>query len=137
MQIKSCGIIPFIKFNNSVKFLLIKHKDSRHWSFPKGRVGVGENELETALRELKEETGIIECKILKNFELVDNYTFEKDNKKYTKSVKYFVGETKNSEVKLLKSELSDYRWLGFDEALELITHESTRKLFKGIKKIIF
>lgn len=38
------------------KFLLMKHK--RRWDLPKGHVDPGEDEFETAVRELEEETGI-------------------------------------------------------------------------------
>jgi len=129
MKIKSCGIILFIKQNNQTKFLLIR-QNVGHWSFPKGKMEKDETELETALRELREETGITECKILNDLELVDNYTFKQGDQEHVKSVKYFVGEIKNPDVKLLKSELMDYIWLEFDEAMKLITHESTKELFE-------
>ena len=37
---------------------MIKHKNGGHWAFPKGHVEKKETEPETALREIKEETGL-------------------------------------------------------------------------------
>ena len=55
---KSCGAIVYRKLGDTYQLLLIKHKFGGHWSFPKGHVEKGENEFQTALREVKEETGL-------------------------------------------------------------------------------
>jgi|UniRef100_A0A6C0K664 8-oxo-dGTP pyrophosphatase MutT (NUDIX family) len=55
MIIKKCGIIVR---DQSQKYLLVFGKKSGKWSFPKGHQEEGETEEDTALRELKEETGI-------------------------------------------------------------------------------
>jgi 8-oxo-dGTP pyrophosphatase MutT (NUDIX family) len=54
-MIKKCGIIVR---DHSQKYLLVYGKKSGKWGFPKGHQEEGESEEETALRELKEETGI-------------------------------------------------------------------------------
>ena len=54
-QLKSCGVILFRK-EPVLSFLLMKHPD--RWDLPKGHVDEGETELECALREMEEETGI-------------------------------------------------------------------------------
>ena len=55
---KSCGAIVYRRFHGNIEILLIKHINSGHWSFPKGHVEGDETELETARREIKEETGL-------------------------------------------------------------------------------
>jgi len=54
---KSCGAIVYRRESGNVLYLIIQQK-SRHWSFPKGHVERGESEKETALREIREETGL-------------------------------------------------------------------------------
>ena len=54
-QLKSCGVILF-RQNPVLSFLLMKHPE--RWDLPKGHVDEGETELECALREMEEETGI-------------------------------------------------------------------------------
>lgn len=57
-QVKSCGFILFNgnRANPQKSFLLMKHLD--RYDLPKGHIEPGESELECALREMNEETGI-------------------------------------------------------------------------------
>ncbi|MBU4481989.1 NUDIX domain-containing protein [Patescibacteria group bacterium] len=112
------------------------HHQVGHWSFPKGRVEKGETEIETAKRELIEETGIKDFKILNDLYFIEKYSFEEGNKKYDKEVKYFVALIKDPKVKILESELQDYKWLDFDNALELITFQGAKNILKEVNKII-
>ena len=54
-EVKSCGFLIF-RGNPIREFLLMRHDD--RWDLPKGHVDVGESEMQCALRELDEETGI-------------------------------------------------------------------------------
>ena len=55
---KSCGAIVYRQRDSWVEVLLICHKNGGHWAFPKGHVEKQETEEETALREIREETGL-------------------------------------------------------------------------------
>ena len=59
MTEKSCGTIPYTLINGTIHFLLIKAKDG-FCGFPKGHMENNETEIETALRETKEETSLSE-----------------------------------------------------------------------------
>ena len=80
----SAGMIvynPILK-----KFLLLEY--SSHWGFVKGRIELGEDENKAAKRELKEETGIVEFKLLDDFkEKMGAFGFEVIREKYF-SVEY-------------------------------------------------
>ncbi len=54
-ELKSCGVLV-VRDEPVREFLLMKHPD--RWDLPKGHVDPGETEIECALRELWEETGI-------------------------------------------------------------------------------
>lgn len=57
--IRSCGFLIYRRApdtSDGLQVLLMKHKD--RWDLPKGHVDGGETDMETALRELEEETGI-------------------------------------------------------------------------------
>ena len=55
---KSCGALVYrITQSGQKELLFIKHRHGTHWSFPKGHMEEGESEVQTALREVKEETG--------------------------------------------------------------------------------
>jgi bis(5'-nucleosidyl)-tetraphosphatase len=54
-KVKSCGFILF-RADPQKSFLLMKHRD--RYDLPKGHVEHGESDLDCALREMNEETGI-------------------------------------------------------------------------------
>ena len=122
---KACGCIII----NDNKVLLIKQTQG-HWGFPKGHVEKNETEIETAIREVKEETNL-------DVEVDENkrYTMEymMDNGKL-KQVVLFIAKCIGGEIKAQECEVDSIRWFNFNEALETITYENTRELFKGIIK---
>ena len=127
---KSCGVVLF----NSDKFLLLHHnnEDSRvdgHWDFPKGHVELGEEEIDTALRELKEETEIEDVDIIPSFKQFINYNISKDTLSVSKKVIFFLAETKVWDVSL-SSELQNFVWLNFEEAIERLTYDNAKNILK-------
>jgi len=133
---KSCGIILFnldevlllqYSFNN-------KNDHSGHWEFPKGHVEIGESELETALRELHEETGIKEVSIVKGFRHAIYYDIRENSKIISKEVIFFIAQSKTQEV-ILSSEHQDYEWLSKDDAFSKLTYNNAREALQ--KAFIF
>ena len=114
---------------------MVQH-NSGHWSFPKGGIKKGETKIESAKRELKEETGITNCEILNNTCFTESYSFEKNGQNYHKTVKYFLARVKNQKIKLLKSELQNYKWVKFEQAIKLIAYPSTKDILKNVKKYL-
>lgn len=54
-EVRSCGVL--VTLGDPIdRFLLMRHKD--RWDLPKGHVDPGESDMEAALREMVEETGI-------------------------------------------------------------------------------
>ena len=118
---KCCGCI-IIKKN---KVLLIKQNEG-HWGFPKGHVEENETEIETATREVKEETNL-------NVEVNSNkrYTTEYvTNAGKIKQVVFFIAKCICGEIKAQECEVSEIRWVRFEEAIKLITYDNTRELFE-------
>ena len=54
----SCGAVIARQTDAGCEILLIRHANGGHWAFPKGHVEGNETEAETALREIREETGL-------------------------------------------------------------------------------
>lgn len=73
----SCGIIIITETN---KVLLGHSTGNKFWDIPKGRQDEGETFLETALRELREETGLCNCDplFLKQIGKIDYIKDKKD-----------------------------------------------------------
>jgi 8-oxo-dGTP pyrophosphatase MutT (NUDIX family) len=128
---KSCGLVVF----NSNKILLLKYSanntqgEGGHWDFPKGHVEQNETELETALRELEEETGISKVEIIDDFRHSISYTFSRRSESISKEVIFFLASTVEKRV-TLSHEHIDYAWLDFNNALEKLTYENARQILK-------
>ena len=129
-KVISCGVIPvFIEKNQNLKFLLIQHKNGLHWGFPKGHQEKNENFLETALRELKEETQIYKINIFDKFFIKEFYSFQdKNSNKINKTVIYFLGITKDKRVNIQKQEINSFIWANEKIANEKIKFKETRKI---------
>ena len=133
---KSCGIVLF----NSDEFLLIQHPtksngDEGHWDFPKGHVEGNETELETAKRELIEETGIAEFRIFNGFRHRIEYNFSKDNRIVSKEVIFFLAESNIKDVKL-SSEHQNFIWLNFNLAYSKLTYTNAKEVLAAVKMFL-
>ena len=120
---KSCGAIVV----EDGKVLLVKH-NAGHWDFPKGHVEEGETEIETAIREVKEETNI-DIKIEKENRYISEYS-PKEN--VMKTVIYFLGEKIGGEDKPQIEEVSDVEWIDVNKAVDKITHQRSKKIMKQV-----
>lgn len=101
---KSCGIIPYRNTCRGTEFLLLLQ--SNHcWSFPKGHMDPEESETDTALRELKEETGLTAV-LDRETRLVSRYPIRD---KVTKELVLFPGRVQG-EPQIQPGEILDYRW---------------------------
>lgn len=120
---KSCGAIVFRRDGNELFFLILQHF-AGHWSFPKGHVEDKESEVETAIREIREETGL-EVTIDPFFREINLYS---PGFNINKEVIYFVAESTVSNVQLQESEIKSKKWCNHSEALQLLTYNSDKAL---------
>ena len=133
---KSCGIVLFHKHD----FLLIQHPLKSngiegHWDFPKGHVEGNETELETATRELTEETGIVDFKLVEGFRYRIEYSFQKNNRIVPKEVVFFLAESNTKSVKL-SSEHQNFSWLNFNSAYGKLTYVNAKEVLTAVKMFL-
>ncbi len=122
---KSCGCIVIDGRN----VLLVKQTKG-HWSFPKGHMEEGESEIQTAVREVKEETNV-DAIPDETRRYVEEYLMDNGN---MKQVIYFVSKQASSNIKAQESEIAEIAWLPFEKALETITYDNTRELLLKVLK---
>lgn len=131
---KSCGIVLFREKDGEKHYLLL-HYPSGHWDFPKGHVEEGENERETAARELLEETGIADPEFLQNFREHISYKYYKEGKLSNKQVIFFLAKTDLKNIQL-SHEHHGFIWLPYDAAYQKLTFENARNLLKKTKRFL-
>ncbi len=122
---KSCGAVIFKRTDEDLQFLIISSKCDGHWGFPKGHVEEGESERKTAIREVKEETGL-DIDLVEGFRTKAQYTI---NEEINKEVVYFIGKMKDvTDVTIQDTEVSAYRWVDYNKATELITYKDSKSI---------
>ena len=122
---KSAGAIVFRK-DKEIKYLLLHYKfRTDYWDFPRGNIEKGEDEQETALREIKEETGISDAELQKGFAEKVQWFYKREGQTVFKEVIFFLAETKQKEIKLSKEHIG-YAWLSYDKALKKLTFKNAK-----------
>jgi 8-oxo-dGTP pyrophosphatase MutT (NUDIX family) len=107
-----------------------------HWDLPKGHIeDTDSGYLETARRELKEETGISEFDFVSKFEERTEYTYHYKGKKRTKQVFWYLAVTEKISIKLSK-EHRNYMWLDWSQAIELVTHGEAKRILKSAQSFM-
>lgn len=129
---KSCGAIVYRKHHGNIELLLIKNQNGGHWSFPKGHMEAGETEEETALREIKEETGI-DVILDTSFRKVITYAPKKE---ITKDVIYFLAKATTYDYTPQEEEIAQIKWVEINHAGTILTYDNVRQLVNQAKGII-
>ncbi|MDR0914890.1 MAG: NUDIX domain-containing protein [Oscillospiraceae bacterium] len=124
--VKSAGMIIFRRRYDEIQFLLLFQSDSQTWSFPKGRVEAGEDELNTAKREVWEE-------IMQRPQPLDDFKAELTypiSQERVKTVVLFLAESADEKITIQESELSDFMWVRADEAVQMLQHNEYAEILQ-------
>jgi len=114
-ELRSCGVLIY-RGSPISEFLLMKH--SRRWDLPKGHVDPGETEMQCALRELEEETGLQDDVI----EVDPNFRFETrylvsgartGGEQWPKTLVVFLGRL-TVDQPIVTTEHESYAWFHWD-----------------------
>jgi bis(5'-nucleosidyl)-tetraphosphatase len=129
----SAGAVIFRKEpKGETQYLLLHYpSDSKtkkeYWDFAKGHREAGETELATALREVFEETGLRNVRIIPGFREVIAYYFKAEGRTVFKTVVFYLGETKEKTIRI-SSEHQGFLWLPFKEAMDHLKFANAKKI---------
>ncbi|MCW4018415.1 MAG: NUDIX domain-containing protein [Candidatus Bathyarchaeota archaeon] len=120
---KSCGAVVYSK-TYDIKYLLLQY-EAGHWDFVKGNVEAGETEQETAVRELGEETGIVDAQFVEGFREKIFYFYRRHGATVYKEVIFFLMESPTTDVNLSFEHIG-FDWLSYEKALKWLTFKNAR-----------
>ncbi|KKS44490.1 hypothetical protein A3I25_00845 [Candidatus Nomurabacteria bacterium RIFCSPLOWO2_02_FULL_42_17] len=118
--------------------ILITNQQGISWSLPKGHVDLGENLLETAMREIKEETGLGELNFIRELGHYSRFKIGLDpsteDKTKIKTIHMFLFKTSSIDKNLhpLDPENPEARWVPKDQVAQMLTHPKDKEFFLSI-----
>ncbi len=131
MSLKEEFSVAAIVYHES-EYLLLKY-ELGHWEFVKGHKEENESDEQTILRELDEETSIIDALIIKGYKENYEYNFTFNGQRIHKNVQCYLIMSKTKDVKI-SYEHEDYIWLPLHEALKKVTFENAKRLLRKADK---
>ncbi len=121
---KSCGTIIYRYEQNRVLYLLVRYRlYSRYWGLIKGHVEAQESEVQTAMREVYEEVGFQDVRLIPGFRETISYCPFPD---CVKDVVFFLGTTEEKDIRFIANEHDDFMWLSEQEARNHLKHGNDR-----------
>jgi 8-oxo-dGTP pyrophosphatase MutT (NUDIX family) len=133
----TAGGVVYRRGQNGIDILMIADHKGR-WTIPKGHVEPKESLQQTAVREVREETGLRQLVIR---ELLDkiHFFYRKDGKLIFMTTYVYLMEALGDTDKIVPENnegITDVKWFPADKALELIEYKDTERLFRaGLAKI--
>lgn len=133
----TAGGVVYRHKDGTTQILMIQDKLGR-WSIPKGHVEEGESLEQTAEREIGEETGLTQLRVIEKLDKL-HFFYRKDGKLIFMTTFVFLIEALGDTDAVIPESsegIADAKWFDADKAVELIEYKETRKLFTlGLSKI--
>jgi len=132
----SAGGMVYRQAEDGYYFVLILDAYDK-WTFPKGHVDPGEAEEEAALREIREETGLVDLKSEGYLGETEVKVHKPSEKPFRKLIKYYLVATTNVAIKIPDTnELQDVKWYTAKETLAVLGYDNAKDIFnKGLEKL--
>ncbi len=128
----SAGAIIFYLAGADEPEYLLLHYTSGHWDFPKGNIERGEDEMQAAIREILEETGITGVAFLEGFRKKIEYRYKRGGKLVQKQVVLYLGESNTQKV-TLSDEHIGYAWKRYADAMNQLTYKNAKDALTDAK----
>ena len=133
-EISAGAVLYYVDENSEIMYLILNYNYG-HWDFPKGNMEIGETEIDTVFKEVSEETGIKDIKIIKEFRQQISYKYRKKSKLINKAVIYYLAETKSKKV-VLSFEHINFEWQTFDQALQKLSFENSKRVLRMANELL-
>ena len=130
-QSRACGfILTRQRDAEPPEYLLLKNERDGMPGLPKGHQDSGENDLQTALRETREETGLTDLEVVPGFRSEIAYRVKKGGEQRWKTVVYFRARLRSGKVRL-SSEHTDWWWEPLEETLDRLTFDTLKDVIRS------
>jgi len=131
-----------ILLNQDNQVYVLHNTKRNEWVLPKGKIEGQETAIQTAIREIHEETGFFEITELSEIPIyISHYQFKQENTEisYDKFVTYFLFKTKLNLPKKtneMNEEGLEGQWISLKEAILKVSHEDSKEVIKIANELI-
>jgi 8-oxo-dGTP pyrophosphatase MutT (NUDIX family) len=130
----SAGAILFRDTRGRREYLLLKSRPG-DWEFPKGGVEGDEELQQTAIREVKEEAGISDFRLIDGFRQDYDYVFEAGGNTIHKTVHLFIARSFEASAQL-SNEHNDLQWRDYEQAINTLSHDGPRSILEDAHQFL-
>jgi len=117
---------------NQDKKVIIVNQNYDSWSLPKGHIDPGESAYDAAVREIYEESGIKQLKMITSLGYFERFKIGfdgNDDSTELKRIHIFLFSTSETTLKPVDPMNPEARWCTFNEAISLLTHKTDKDYF--------
>jgi 8-oxo-dGTP pyrophosphatase MutT (NUDIX family) len=118
-------------------WLISQHSQHKGWVFPKGLIGdtiKEESKEDTAVREVKEETGI-DARIMTELPSPVQYWYQFKGEKIFKTVYFYLMKHLGGDFENRDHEMMDVKWATEEEVKKTLTYDNDKKAFEEALKV--
>lgn len=127
------GLVLDPQHENVVLIGRLDRKGTLLWSMPKGHIEAGETTEQTAIREVKEETGI-SARVLAPLGTID-YWFVAERRRVHKTVHHFILEATGGELSDEDMEVTEVGWFPLAELDDILAYADERTLARKVRAL--
>lgn len=134
----SAGGVVFRRREGQTEIALISVGDPPRWQLPKGLVDAGEAPEVAALREVREEAGV-EAELIAPIDRIEYWYIATEHGqriRYHKFVHFYLLAYRSGEVSDHDYEVHEARWVGLDEALQMLAFASEKQVVERARELI-
>jgi 8-oxo-dGTP pyrophosphatase MutT (NUDIX family) len=125
------GLVIDSRDSSAPRILLVHRPKYDDWSFPKGKLDLGETIEAAALREVEEETGL-QCRIIRQLPSVRYQYRSRAGDVRPKVVHYFLMEATSGQIAVNMYEIDEARWCDVSDALRRLRYDHDKQLLASL-----
>lgn len=131
----SAGGVVYRRAENGIEVLICKDAGYHRWVLPKGWVNKGESHEQTAVREVREETGI-SARIVAALGDPEKYVFIARGVRVFKTVYYFLMEYESGTTADHDHEMEAVEWQPMDTAIDMMGYQGAKNVLLRAKTLL-
>lgn len=124
---------------NQLNKIAIVNQNHDSWSLPKGHIDKGETAIDAAIREIYEETGIINPTLIKKVGVYERYRIGldgNDDLSELKRIHIFLFKSTQKILKPIDKNNPEAKWIDIKEVENYLTHREDINFFKKNIKLL-